>query len=204
MSSVKLRGEYDEEESLSMKNQVESELYLSKYLGHYIYSAYLILGDMFILWLVAYPALYHRNLFWPFIVLYEQKNFFALIGLLGFIGLFVCATAQFFTIPFKINFSEEGIRAYSLSNLKSYLIKWEDLTEFKVIKLVRTRYQVKSEYTQIVIVSDQYSTKTLGSLGPSFGLKDLRHNNAANIEQILELCKRKYPQLVDAEILHNA
>jgi hypothetical protein len=178
-----------------MTNQVDSEFYLSKYLGHYVYSAYLVLGDLLILWIIVYPGIYSKNLFITFIELYESKDFFTLIGLLGFIGLFVYATVQFFTIPFKITFSEEGIRTYSLSNLKSYLIKWEDLTEFQIIKLVRTRYQVRSEYTQIVIVSDKYSTKTLGSLGPSFGLKDLKHNNVENLNKIMELYKRKCPEL---------
>lgn len=191
-----------------MKKQVESELTLTNYTGHYGHLIVAILLFLLIFWMIIYPGFYHKSLFWTFIVLYERKNIFTFLGLLGMIGLFAYSLAQFFMLPFKITFSEEGIRAYSLHTKGSYFIRWEQLTEFRFIKRVYTRYQVEREYMQIVIASHQYSTKFLRSLGPTFPLYDFMYDKA-NVntqvrDKVLELFGRKCPQLANSESIHHA
>lgn len=187
-----------------MIRKTDNEFALTNYVGHY--GHLIIAGLLFLLisWLIIYPAIYHKNLFWPFVVLYERKNFFAFLGLLVMIGLFAYSVAQFIMLPFKIIFSEEGIRAHSLYPRESSLLKWEDLTEFRFINLVRRRYQVETKYMRVIIMSDKFSTKILGSLGPTFELKDLKNDNAISREKILELYEKKCPQLANPEGLHNA
>jgi hypothetical protein len=182
-----------------MKKEVESELTLNNYSGHYGNLINAILLFLLLFWIIIYPGLYHKNLLWPFIVLYEGKYIFQFLGLLGMIGLFVYSMTQFFMLPFKITFSEEGIRIHSIYPKEPPFIKWEALTELRFIKKLRTRYQVTREYMQVVIVSDKHSTKTLGSLGPTFNLVGFTYNNGLARDQILELYKRKCPQLANSE-----
>jgi hypothetical protein len=182
-----------------VKKEVKSELTLNNYSGHYGNLIVAILLFLLLFWIIIYPGLYHKNLFWPFIVLYEHKYIFQFLGLLGMIGLFVYYMAQFFMLPFKITFSEEGICIYSIYPKEPSCIRWEDLTEFRFIKRVRSRYQVTREYMQIVIASDQYSTKILGSLGPTFRLLDFCYDNARVKEKVLELYEKRCPQLVNSE-----
>ncbi len=186
-----------------MKNQIDGELRLTNYLGKYIQFILLVLGYLFIFLIVIYPGIYNKNLFVTFIELYESKNFFTFLGLIGFIGLSIYTTVQFFTDPFKITFSEEGIQTHSLQKSRSCFIEWKDLNEFRFIKLVRRRYQIETKYMRLVLASNKFSTKILGSLGPTFELGDFKNDNAANVEKILELYEKKCPQLGNSEGLQN-
>ncbi len=192
------------ERELSMKNKLDSELTLTNYASHYVHFAFVILVYLIVLYSFVLPAFYTKNLFWPFTELYATKNYLALLGVLAPIGISAYHTFLLITTPFKIIFSEEGIHIYSLYNLESYFIKWEDLTELQFIKVIKRRYQVETEFMKIVIRSDQYSTKVLGSLGPTFNLKDFKNNNIIIRDQILELYRKECPRLANSEsLLHE-
>jgi hypothetical protein len=186
-----------------MIRKKDNEFALTNYVCHYGNLINASLLFLLISWLIIYPALYHKNLFWPFIVLYERRNFFAFLGELLMIGLFAYSVAQFFIVPFKIIFSEEGIRIFSLHTKGTYFIRWEDLTEFRFINLVRRRYQIETKYMRLVFASNKFSTKILGSLGPTFELGDFKNDNAANVEKILKLYEKKCPQLANSASLQR-
>jgi hypothetical protein len=186
------------------EKKVESELTLNNYSGHYGNLIVAILLFLILFLTIIYPGLYHKNLFWTFIEFYKHEYIFQLLGLLGMIGLFSYSMAQFLILPFKITFPEECIHIYSLHSKGSCVIRWENLTEFRFIERVRSRYQVTREYMQIVIASDQYSTKILGSLGPTFRLLDFFYDNALVKKKVLELYEKKCPQLANSESIDHA
>jgi hypothetical protein len=184
-----------------MGNKEKIEVVLNGYSGLYISLLINVLGILLVSYLVLTPAFYSGNLFAIFITFYKNKYFFGIIGLLSLILLVCYSVYTTLRNPFKITFSEEGIRIYSLRYPKSKLMKWKDLTEFQLIK--RQPKGITEILMQIVVVSNKFSTKSLNDLGPRFKVKTLEGSKATNMDRILELYQKNCPQLANVENIQH-
>lgn len=141
-------------------------------------------------YLIVYPGIRYKNPFLFFTGLYADGEYLLLLGMIGYTLSAMYGIYLVCVPPFKIVFSDEGIRIFSLWFLRPLFLRWNELTEFQA-----TEEQSKTEsgsisyYIQIAIVSKKFSTKSRSSLGPSFRIPAVGKNSDA-AERILELYQK--------------
>ncbi len=140
--------------------------------------------------LIISPGIYHKTPFVIFTGSYADGKYLQLLGFIGFTLLPVYLIYSVWTAPFKLVFSDKGVRVYSLWFLRPLALRWDELTEFQVIEeQSKTESGSISYYIQIAIVSKRFSTKSRSSLGPSFRIPAVGKNSDA-AERILELYQK--------------
>lgn len=139
-------------------------------------------------YLIISPGIDYKNPFLIFTGLYASGEYLLLLGLIGFTLIPVYLIYSVFTAPFKLIFSNKGIRVYSLWFFRSLFLRWEELTEFQVVE-VKTEGVYRRYYAETVIVSKKFSTisrKSRSYVGPLFPISD----DSDAIERILELYQK--------------
>jgi hypothetical protein len=187
---VQERKNWSQQEKSLMVNK--NDVILTSYCRFLLFTLLAIPLSLAILsYLIIYPGIYHKNPFHIFTVLYAGGEYLLMLGLIGFTLIPVGLILVFLTAPFKLVFSDDGVHVYSLWFLGSLFLRWEELTEFRVVEVQsKTEGGYRRYYAQIVIVSKKFSTKSRKSrssvVGPLFPISD----NSDAIERILELYQK--------------